>query len=348
MSAAVVSSLLMDPFFLSMESGTVRWADLLIDDGLSSGKMAAGKAGSATLAPIVEEDDRIVKWWTESYKIDERTQDWEVPNLTLRKDIETYFPVRLESMPAAEDSHAERFRIVFDTMRLEECRAYADSHDEYEDYAEWVQTRLVFALNQYKHKYIIESVGAYDADYVVIISMAHSSARRYRAAIPTLLGFPVTWTQDPSDHTRHLIKPHLKRIRDSGVAPEKIANDLLDALQQCADCTLESPEPESPYILIVKIPSAAPPAPEPAPVAPASALRVAAAAVAVAAATTPRALDVMRANRLAWDREGRKHFIKHRTREQEARILDELAACSDCTIERTPTNLVYMCVLTLL
>jgi hypothetical protein len=336
MSAAVSSPLITDPFFFSMESGTVRWADLMMDE-----KSPALPLPSSTLSAIAEkDDDRIVKWWTEESISDERTQDWSVPDLTLRNDIEAHFPVRLESMPATEDS-SERFRVVFDTERLGEwARTRAESHDEYVDYADWVQTRLVYALRQYKYKYMIESVGAFDADYVVIFSMAHPSARRGRAAIPTLCNFPVKWDRDSADHTRHMVKPNLKRISEAGIAPEKVATDLFDALQQCADCTIELAEVGSPYILIVTIPSALPPTAEsaPAPRAPTPVL----------APAGMRALDVMRANRLAWNRVGRKHFIKHRAPEHEARILAELAKCSDCTIELTPSDAEYMCVLTLL
>jgi hypothetical protein len=334
MSAALLS----DPFFFSMESGTVRWADLMMDE-----KSPALPPATLSATIAEKDDDRIVKWWTEESISDERTQDWSVPDLTLRNDIEAHFPVRLESMSATEDSR-ERFRVVFDTERLGEwARTRAESHDEYVDYADWVQTRLVYALRQYKYKYTIESVGAFDADYVVIFSMAHPSARRGRAAIPTLCNFPVKWDRDSVDHTCHMVKPNLKRISEAGIAPEKVATDLFDALQQCADCTIELAEAGSPYILIVTIPSALPPTE--------SAHAPPAAPAPRVATPTPagiRALDVMRANRLAWNREGRKHFIKHRAPEHAARILAELAKCSDCTIELTPSDAEYMCVLTLL
>lgn len=315
---------------------------------------------------LTKKDERVVEWWTDEYKTAERLEGWEVPDLTLRSDIEEHFPVVLVSLPASEDGR-ERFVVKFDDRVDEWAAMRAESQDENAEYADWVQTRLIFALRQYSHKYRLESEGGEDSDHVAIFAMAHPSAaaRRARAAIPTLRGFPVSWDRDPADHTRHLIKLHQKRVSEEGYDPAKLAEDMVDALIECKDCTFEAVESGSPYLMIVTIPTAEPPAAAPAPRPAPRAAPVHAAPAASAAAPAPaprpamggagghsgpRALDVMRANRLAWDRDRRDsriHRIKHRSREQEPRILAELARCSDCSVEPTPRDPDYMCVLTL-
>lgn len=359
-AAPMSSGLMDDPFFLAMESGRIHWGDLM--------------AMSSTKITTDLKDDRVVEWWTNEYKAAERLSDWDVPDLTLRSDIEEHFPVVLMPLSATEDGR-ERFVVKFDDRVDEWAATRAESHDEYLEYADWVQTRLIFALHQYTHKYRIESEGGEGSDHVVIFAMAHPSAaaRRARAAIPTLRGFPVSWDRDPADHTRHLIKLHQKRMSEEHHDPSKLAEDMVDALIECKDCTFEPAETGSSYLMIVTIPTAEPPAAAPA--APRVAPRPAAAPLAApvaaplaaaprvamtamggaggpsaARSALPRAIDVMRANRLAWDRDrrdGRIHRIKHRGREQESRILAELSRCGDCTVEPTPRDSEYMCVLTL-
>jgi hypothetical protein len=337
-----------DPFFLAMESGKIQWGDLMASNGPK--------------AVVAEEyDDRTVEWWTDEYKTAERLADFEVPDLTLRDYIVEHFPVVLQALPASDDGR-ERFVIKFDDRVDEWADMHAESNDEHADYADWVQTRLVFALRQYSHKYRIESAGG--EDHVVIFAMAHPSAaaRRARAAIPTLRGFPVSWDRDPADHTRHLIKLHSKRAADERVDLDQMAKDMVDALVECKDCTIAPPKAtdDSLYLMVVTIPTAEAPAAVAAPrYAPAAVVtpRYAPAVVAPAPAmggaggpSRPRALDVMRANRLAWDRDhrdSRVHRIKHRSRDQEPRILAELARCCDCSVDPTPRDPEYMCVMTL-
>lgn len=371
--AAPTLALLENEFFLAMESGRIHWGDLFRDDA---------DVSPAPAVAVEERDERIVEWWTDEYKTAERLEGWEVPDLTLRSGIEEHFPVVLLPLPASEDGR-ERFIVKFDDRVDEWAATRAESNDENAEYAEWVQTRLIFALRQYSHKYRLESDGsAEDTDHVAIFAMAHPSAaaRRARAVIPTLTSFPVSWEQDRADHTRHLVKIHHKRMSESDYDLETLGDDLAEALSKCEDCTFARAESGSPYLMIVTIPTApapkryactcvhcggaaaaAPPAPaprpapvpaapHPAPAPAAAAPRPAAAAPRPAvggAGAGPRALDVMRANKLAWDRDGRTHYIKHRSREQETRILAELARCCDCTVEPTPRDPTYMCVLTL-
>lgn len=363
---------LLEDFCRTMESGRILWGDLMGD-----GVVVVPAAEACD-----EHDERVVEWWTDEYKTAERLEGWEVPDLTLRSDIEEHFPVVLQSLPASEDGR-ERFIVKFDDRVDEWASTCAESQDENAEYAEWVQTRLVFALRQYSHKYRLESDGAAEgSDHVAIFAMAHPSAasRRARAVIPTLTSFPVSWEQDRADHMRHLVKIHHKRVSEGDYDLETLGDDLATALSQCEDCTFARAESGSPYLMIVTIPTApAPkryvctcvhcggaaaaaahptPAPRPVPIpapapaaAPAAAPRPASvprpAVGGAGASSAPRALDVMRANKLAWTRDGRTHYIKHRSHEQEMRILAELARCTDCTVEPTPRDPDYMCVLTL-
>ena len=87
---------------------------------------------------------------------------------------------------------------------------------------------------------------------------------------------------------------------------------------------------------------------------------IAVAAVAGTVATTPvarrRALDVLKASPISWDREGAKHSIKvHRQKCRElglpeatvkAELLANLAQCPDCVVSAAPAG--YLCVVTLL
>jgi hypothetical protein len=319
-----------DPFFLAMESGRIQWGDLMM--------------------PV---SGTVVEWWTDAYKAVERLEDWEVPDLTLRSNIEEHFPVVIQPRLASEDGR-ERFVITFDSRVAEWAETRAESYEEYSEYADWVQTRIIFALRQYSHKYSLESAGGEGSDHVAIFTMAHPSAaaRRGRAAIPTLRGFPVSWDRDTADHTRHLVKLHQKRMSEEHHDIEELANNIVDTLIECKDCTFELAESGSPYFMIVTIPTAEPLSAThaiPAVYAP-RALSAVPAVPASVSASAPRALEVMRANRLAWDRDrrdGRIHYIKHRSRDQEPRILAELARCGDCTVEPTSRDSEYMCMLTL-
>jgi hypothetical protein len=349
-SAAAIMGPLADPYFLAMESGTVGWGDL-VDE-------SAKVAGAANILDSFSTEEPEVQWWTDEYKMAERLENWEVPDLRLRNNICEEFPVILEALEPTADGR-ERFRVVYDSDRIDTWAVTrSESHDECAEYAEWVKTRLVFALNQYSSKYRVESVGELGADYVVIFVMTHLSARRGRAAIPTLRAFPVSWDRDPADHTRHWVKPHMKRLSESEAEPSAVITDLLDKLLECDDCTVEPMPLDAPptYIMTVIIPSAepmsapvsVPAAPAPAPVPAAAPAPVPVIVSRPAPASGPRAIDVMKANRLAWDRDGRIHRIKHRNATQAATIIAELKQCADCTVDATLSDSVYMCVVTML
>lgn len=361
MTTAIIS----DSFFKAMEAGTISWADLM-EDSVSEVEYVA-PVRKSTADEIATE----VAWWSEEYKLSERVDDWEVPDLTLRSDITENFPVALIPLKEAEDGR-ERFMVKFDDRVDAWANERAESNAEYMEYADWVQTRLTFALKQYSYKYIVESIGGDGDDYILTFKMAHASAaaRRGRAAIPTLSSFPITWEQDRMDHTRHIVKPHMKRLAEMGTdvaTAGVLANEILDSLLECDDCTIEMPNSsgDSSCIFVVVIPSA--PAPKryvcecklcerPAmggaggPSLPPSKPYVPLKASVPAPATivTKRALDVMRTNRLAWERDGRKHFIKRRTPDQDARMIAELSKCSDCKVESTSKDSQYMCVVILL
>ena len=104
--------LLDDPFFLAMESGKIQWGDLMAMDA------------AAITTELTKKDERVVEWWLDEYKTAERLEGWEVPDLTLRSDIEEHFPVVLQSLPASEDGR-ERFVVMFDADRVD---AWAAAH----------------------------------------------------------------------------------------------------------------------------------------------------------------------------------------------------------------------------
>jgi hypothetical protein len=356
--------LLVDPFFLAMESGKIQWGDL---EMISNSTIKA-------VCKDDEYDDRTVEWWTDEYKTAERLADFEVPDLTLRDYIEEHFPVVIQSLPASEDGR-ERFVIKFDERLNTWAETRAESNDEREEYAEWVQTRLIFALRQYSHKYRLESEG--DDDHVAIFAMAHPSAaaRRTRAAIPTLRGFPVSWDRDLLDHTRHLIKLHNKRAADECVDLITMADNMEDALIECKDCTIEPAESGSPYLMVVKIPTAAEPA-----VAPTTAPTTAPTATAPTATAAPAApthaqsaaripmggaggprhrpfIPVLQAKNLMWkqdDRDRSVHLIKREARgyhklsaDEQNDIIRSLHACTDCTVDLCPpSDRVFFCIVT--
>jgi hypothetical protein len=340
MASVATLPLLMDPFFLAMESGKIHWGDLM--DTADKAELCAN-----------EYDDRIVEWWTDEYKTAERLADFEVPDLTLRDYIEEHFPVVIQMLPASEDGR-ERFVVKFDSRVDEWAETRAESNDENADYADWVQTRLVFALRQYSHKYRIESEGG--DDHVAIFAMAHPSAaaRRARAAIPTLRGYPVTWDRDPTDHTRHMIKLHSKRAADEGDNIYKLMDDMVDALVECKDCTIAPSEAGSPYLIVVTIPTAEAPAAAPAP-APRPAM-----AAAMGGAGGPRHrpfIPVLQAKNLMWKQDERDrsvHFIKRDARgyrklsaDEQNEIIRELRTCTDCTIELCPpSDRAFFCIVT--
>ncbi len=358
--AAPTLALLDDEFFLAMESGRIQWGDLI---GMDAAKITT---------ELTKKDERVVEWWTDEYKTAERLEGWEVPDLTLRSDIEEHFPVVLQSLPASEDGR-ERFVVKFDDRVDEWAAMRAESQDENAEYADWVQTRLVFALRQYSHKYRLESEGGESRDHVAIFAMAHPSAaaRRARAAIPTLLGFPVKWRRDRTDHTRHFIELDPKRMNET-YDPAKLTEDMVDALTECKDCTFEAVESGSPYLMIVTIPSAEPPAAAPAPRPAPRPTPVHAAPAAAAPVPAPRPamggaggyrhkpfIPILLSKKIQWKQDALDRSV-HRIRldvrtasgsralsaDEQNEIVHELRTCTDCRVELCPRDRMFFCIVT--
>lgn len=251
MDVTVAASMLnaMDAeLFRAMESGELLWGDLLMD--------YVAPEPPCEVIPYSYEDDMM--------------DGWDVPDLTLRKGIWENFPVTL--LPIVSRDGTERYAVVWHRKNLTEWRqTRPNSIDEFMEYKEYCEWRLMYALKQYAHKYTVEparstgeicvlamvhapKVAEADAEtesetsdnedaFVTLVPAAAAPVVAVRRALDVLKSFPVSWDREGKNH---YIKIHNKNIQILATSKGKsvtamtssVHADLLDALAECSDCVV--------------------------------------------------------------------------------------------------------------
>jgi hypothetical protein len=136
-----------DPIFQAMMKGELSWGDICMNTNVK--KSPNHKPVKFGYSPL---------------------EGYVVPELLLRKDIWTKFPVVLDKI--ASRGSTERYAIKWHQKNLKEYRERAESFDEWSDFTNWTETRLIHALEAHSHKYTLEVPEA--ADQIAIIAMVHS------------------------------------------------------------------------------------------------------------------------------------------------------------------------------
>jgi len=226
-----ISILTNDPFYKEMDSGKILWGDLMADEYVAT--------------TVAEEPEN--EYWIEKF---DYFEDWTVPDLKLRKNIWENFPVSL--VPLNDADGTDRYAVVWHERNLREwndTKCY--SKDEFDNYAEFCEARLMRSLKMYSHKYRVEP--ARTDRQICVLAMVHDTVTAPVAApapapvaapvavavqakaMNVLKEFAVSWDRDGKIH---YIKPHMKKLATLGKKPEDIARELYDELSFCCDCTV--------------------------------------------------------------------------------------------------------------
>jgi len=106
--------------------------------------------------------------------INEALDEYVHPNLQARVNISEHFPVVLTALDGNEQ---ERYAVTWHNKNLQDWRTErAESWDEYMDYEAWVETRLIYSLNQYPQLYKVEPPRS--DDQLCVISMLQRNNTR--------------------------------------------------------------------------------------------------------------------------------------------------------------------------
>ena len=181
---------------------------------------------------------------------EEALENFEVPDLTLRKGIYENFPVVVKQLNSNDGT--ERYAVEWHHDNL--WTSFEKNARGDQDFLEWKETvsiRLLHSLNAYGNKYSVEA--ARDENQICVIAMVHqarviaSPATTVAAAAPVASGrrraldvlktAPVSWERNGATHN---VKLHAKKCREFGLSETAVKKDLLANLAQCADCTVSS------------------------------------------------------------------------------------------------------------
>ena len=107
-------------------------------------------------------------------------ENWNIPNLTMRKGIWENFPVVMEELPD-EDDGKKRFAVIWHRKNLAEWREKrAASYAEWAEYEAITKARLLHALRSHSRIYTIEPPRA--PEQIVVLNVGHRAASPSRAA----------------------------------------------------------------------------------------------------------------------------------------------------------------------
>ena len=129
--------------FEQLMNAKIQWGDIKANDP----KANTPKKHVATPHPL-HDDKKVDK------ENEEMLEDFKVPDLRLRKDIYTRFPVVLRDFPSGDG--VERYAIEWDSRKYEAARQSADSKDEYDDFDFYTVWRLIYSLRLKHDLYTIE------------------------------------------------------------------------------------------------------------------------------------------------------------------------------------------------
>ena len=183
--------------------------------------------------------------WTVSTS--EALENFEVPDLTLRKGIYENFPVVIKQINSNDGT--DRYSVEWHHDNL--WKSFNENAGVELDFLEWKETltiRLLHSLGVYSNKYTVEA--ARDENQVCVIAMAHHArvttpapaavtpvVTGRRRALDVLKTAPVSWERNGATHN---VKLHIKKCRELGLSEAVVKADLLANLAQCADCTVSS------------------------------------------------------------------------------------------------------------
>jgi len=129
--------------FEQLMNAKIQWGDIEAADK----KANTPKKHVATPHPL-HDDKKVDK------ENEEMLEDFKVPDLRLRKDIYTRFPVVLRDFSSGDG--VERYAIEWDSRKYETARQSADSKDEYDDFDFYTVWRLIYSLRLKHDLYTIE------------------------------------------------------------------------------------------------------------------------------------------------------------------------------------------------
>ena len=266
---------------------------------------------------------------------DEALSNWDLPELDSLAAFEEHFPVSLLAIGGG--NHA----LVWDEAKVAEWRnTRAASMDEHEEYEYYSSCRLNHALREYADLYT--TAPGRDANEIAVIALRAVAPKKTKRTLDVLGSHPISWKRDGATHA---ILPWNKKIAALGTSVEAVTESLLADLAMCSDCTVKL-APETEYLCIVTITSMA----------------IAEMVTPAPVATTKRALDILKAHAVSWDRDDsnvKRHLVKLHDKNAKARglsrstvtasLMHDFASCGNATVVFSDNEEdKYICIVTLL
>ena len=218
-----------DPLQIQMDAGLM-WGDICLE------------AESA----IVDEEPLVANPDPWAVRDEDALNDFEVPDLTLRKGIWTNFPVVLKQLHDSDGT--DRYTVEWHYDNL--WTSFEDNAPGDVDFGEWKEymtIRLFHSLNAYNHKYIVEE--SRTDEQICVIAMVHApivaslagevaaAPVARRRALDVLKAAPISWDREGAKHS---IKVHRQKSRELGLSEAAIKADLLTNLAKCPDCVVSA------------------------------------------------------------------------------------------------------------
>ena len=221
--------------FEKMESGAIKWGDLLVDEAPArrstrkSSKRSSRNSAARAAANFKAREEAAM------------LEDYIVPDLTMRKGIWENFPVIVDAIPSEDGT--DRYALKWHAKNLADWKhSRAATWDEYQEYETFAEFRLLHALRKFPHKYRLEPPR--NRDEIVVIAMVHGAeprANAYRGPRLVRLNdikehFPVVWKEVVGAPSKtYAIELFGKRIRELSAAAghdvsEEVKRELLAAL----------------------------------------------------------------------------------------------------------------------
>ena len=171
-----------DPMLKVMMNGKLKWGDIIHDEN-----MRKPKSNSSSIHSWDSWTSRKLPTSNEKRIMKEELmlEDWDTPDLALRKGIWENFPVILDNLPPRDGT--ERYAIKWHEKHLKEQREKVPQlWVEWHEYQAFTEFRLFHALRKYSHKYRILPAEA--PGQILILEMVHAEGAP-RAAHP--VGVPI-------------------------------------------------------------------------------------------------------------------------------------------------------------
>lgn len=154
-----IGKMVNDPIYKAMTHGNVKWGNIVIEEEKRKPKFWDAnephkKLNTKPHAIIPNNNEERRSNGNGDWHLREILEDFKIPKLNLCKNIWEHFPVVL--VPLKDTKKPKQYAVVWHNKNLKEWRnERAESWDEWMDYQEWCEVRILYALRHYPELYKI-------------------------------------------------------------------------------------------------------------------------------------------------------------------------------------------------